>query len=448
MIVRKLLPTDWPRFEYYSRKIRKLVIQNSKRGMVDKSFFTALTAYRPVRNPFPNLRHITMDFAHPLAYEAAPYIDFLLSPNIMQISITGVRVHSDSTREVSHISLLLPSIPRLCPNIQTLMVGRLPNKLVLGSAVFQAICSMHSLRTLDLGRLKPPDGMIGRILHHLGSLTSLKALHNLYITTEIQSSLDEPDCIPPPFGMVNHWWFPELRDLSLNVQDFDSAALVMDLMQQLPFCSLTFDLFGQPFQPHSPDKLLQSLARNPHLQFSLSTLSIRMVMTDTLIYDVGDTEIPRVFQPLLALTNLHELTLQLSGVEMLDDAWLNQASKCLPQLRVLSLYNHTSERRRITLAGYVALLRNCPGLRSITVSSAFKPFNTRKALPAGLCNENITKLNCWGSSIESSVIGIFRCLILMFPNLSHLVIPLNPQSEAGRKAWTFLGQLVRESQKY
>jgi len=241
MIVRKLLPTDWPRLEYYARKIRKLTVQNfESRATVHKSFFIALATYRPVRNPFQNLQQIIMGLPHSLAYKSAPYMDFLLGPNISRVVI-GV---GPLLPELSHVSLLLPSVPRLCPNLQGLYVNtRLPNNLDFERAVFQSICSLHSLRTLYLGTLKPPDGMIGHVLHHLRSMTSLEALYLLYIPTEIQA-LGEPDLIPSPFGMVNHG-FPKLRNLSLNLQDFNSVALVMDSMH-LPFRSLAFYLKGQP----------------------------------------------------------------------------------------------------------------------------------------------------------------------------------------------------------
>ena len=422
-IVRKLFLTDWHRLEYYAHKIRNLTIQGSD-GTVDKRSFIALATYRPVRNPFPNLRRITLAIFTTLAYESVPYIDFLLTPNILEASVTFAGL--DSTREVS---LLLPSIARLCPNLEDLDVdNELTNNLDVESAVFQATCSMHSLRTLDLGFIEPPNGMIGRILYHLGSMISLETLHGLYIPTEIQS-LDKPDLIlPPPLGMVNHW-FPKLRDLSLSLQDLDSAVLIVDSMQHLPFRSPTFYLNGQH---QSPRKLLQSSAGNPQLPFSLSTLVILGDTEHTLVHNVGNAEIPSIFWPLLALTNLRKLTLRFSEVETLDDAWL---------------IGHPNVSRSFGPCRSAAMR-----LRLINVSLVLKSFNTRGALPAGLCNEHITMLDCSassiGSSIESLIASIFRCLILMFPNLCLLLIPWNFPSEGARKSWTDLQQLVRESQKY
>jgi len=352
-----------------------------------------------------------------------------------------------STILVSCVSQLLFSIPRLCSNLQTFTVNSwLSNNLVLEPAVFQATCSMHSLRTLHLGSLKPPNGMMDRILHHLGHLTSLETLRGLYIPTEIQS-LDESDLILRSFGMANHW-FQKLRHLSLRLQDFDSAALLMDSMH-LPFLSLAFSLrlSGQP-KPHSPRKLFQSLARNSHLPLSLSSIEMLGDVRRPFVRDVDDAETASIFQPLLALTNLQTLSLRLSGVEKLDDAWLNRASKGFPQLRRLTLHGHAVERKRITLAGYVPLLQNCPRLRWICTATACKSFDTRKALPAALCNENLTAFSCSKSSIESPVASIFRCLIRMFPNLNLLFIPSSFPSEEARKSWTDLQQLVLDSQKY
>jgi len=369
MIVTKLLPTAWLRLEYYARKIRKLTVRSSNYGTGDKSLFIALATYRPVRNPLQNLQRITMDL------ESLPYIDSFLSPNVSQISIT-VR----SSTRISYVSLLLPSIPRLCPNLQKFTVdSTLPSNLGFERAAFQTICSMHRMRTLDLGALRPPDGTIGRILHHLGNMTSLETLHNLYLPTEIQS-LAKRNLILPSSGMVNHW-FPKLRKLSLSLRDFDSAVIIMDSIHP-PFISLEFDLspIGQP-KPHSHSKLLQSLACNPHLPLSLSTLVI-FESLEHLAHNVSDAE--SISQPLLALTNLEQLTLQLSGVEMFDDMWLNRASKCFPRLQILQLQGGDSEKTRITLAGYVPLLQNCPRLRLIATAVACQSFNTKKALPAGL----------------------------------------------------------------
>jgi len=452
MLSRRLLPTDWPRLEYYAHKIQRLTIQPEslgKHATVDKSFFIALATYRPVRNPFQNLQQITIFLTHSLAYESAPYMDILLGPDISRVGI--VVGPWASTSELSHVSLLLPSVPRLCPNLQVLYVDStlsnlVSNKLDFERAIFQNIYSIHNLRTLYLETLKTPDGMIGRILHHLRSMTSLETLHNLHIPTEAQS-LDKPDLILPPFGVVTlDHGFPKLRNLSLNIQDFNSAALVMDSMH-LPFLSLAFYLEGQPSQPHSPGKLLQSLARNPHLPLSLSSILICEDVKQPLVRDVNDAETPSIFQPLLALTNLRKLTLQLSGVEMLDNAWLNRASKSFPQLQNLTLYGRDLKRKQITLAGYIPLLQNCPRLSEISIATAYRAFDPSRALTTGLCNENLRRLDCSESSIESPVASIFRCLILMFPNLSHLFPPSNSPSE-GWRSWTDLQRLVRDSQEY
>ena len=225
----------------------------------------------------------------------------------------------------------------------------------------------------------------------------------------------------------------------------------MDSMQHLPFLSLRFYLECQPPQPYSFSTLIQSLARNPHLPLSLSSLEIEVSgnVEEPLVHDVDDAETADVFQPLLSLTNLQTLSLILSGVEMLDDAWLNRASKCFPQLQDLTLYGCDMERKRITLEGYVPLLQNCPRLSQIRVATACKSFDTRKApLPPGLCNSNLTDIHFPQSSIESSAECIFRCLILMFPNLQYLAIPYNFPSEEARKSWTDRRQLVNKSQDY
>jgi len=171
-------------------------------------------------------------------------------------------------------------------------------------------------------------------------------------------------------------------------------------------------------------------------------------MEHSLVHDVGDAETLTIFQPLLALTRIRKLTLRLSGVEMLDDGWLNRASKSFPQLQNLKLYGRAVERKRITLAGYIPVLQNCPRLSEISVATAYRSFDPRKALTAGLCNENLWNLDCTTSSIESPVGIIFRCLILMFPNLCLLFIPLDFPSEEARKSWINLQRLVRESQMY
>lgn len=203
MFVRGLLPTDWPRLEYYASKIRALTILSSHgTTQVDKSFFASLATYRPVRNSFSNLQKIIMDIdsERRLDYDSLPYIDFLLTQNTLHIS-----VELRPTCKVSHISLLLLKILRLCPNLRELNIGTYwATNLVLEAAGFQAIYNMHNLRSLDLGTFKPPDGMIGRILHRLGSMASLETLDDLYIPTEVQS-LDGPGRIPPPLSIVDQW---------------------------------------------------------------------------------------------------------------------------------------------------------------------------------------------------------------------------------------------------
>ena len=161
-----------------------------------------------------------------------------------------------------------------------------------------------------------------------------------------------------------------------------------------------------------------------------------------------NAEIENILQPLLALTNLQKLALEFPGVEMLDDAWHDRASKSFPRLQDLTLHGCDLERKRITLAGYVPLLQNCPKLFQLSIATACKSFDTKKALPPGLCNQNITQLHRLGPCIESSVGSIFRCLVLMFPNLKYLDWPSDPPSEEARKLWIQLHLLVNDCQRY
>ena len=219
----------------------------------------------------------------------------------------------------------------------------------------------------------------------------------------------------------------------------------MDSMQDLPLLSLEFYLEGQS---HSPRKLLQSLGRNPHLPLSLSSINILdPQVKQSLVRNVSGDETASIFQPLLALTNLQMLRLECAAVELLDDVWLNRASKRFPQLQALIVHGRALERKRITLAGYVPLIQNCPRLSQISLATACRSFDSRKALPAGLCNENVTRLDCSESSIWSPVGSIFRCLILMFPNLILLSTP-HPVPSEERESWIELRRLVCEGQMY
>ena len=117
--------------------------------------------------------------------------------------------------------------------------------------------------------------------------------------------------------------------------------------------------------------------------------------------------------------------------------------QCFPHLQDLTPDGCELERKQITLAGYTPLLQNCPGLSQLSVATACRSFDTRKALPPGLCNRRLMSLDLPRASIESSVGSIFRCLILMFPNLKSLTIPYGVASRQARKSFTDLQQLVK-----
>ena len=152
-----------------------------------------------------------------------------------------------------------------------------------------------------------------------------------------------------------------------------------------------------------------------------------------------NAEIANILQPLLALTNLQKLALEFPGVEILDDPWLDRASKSLPRLQDLTIHGCDLERKRITLAGYVPLLQDCPKLFQLSIATACKSFDIKKALPPGLCNQNITQLHRLEPCIESSVGSIFRCLVLMFSNLEYLDWPSDPlQKKHGSCGFSYI----------
>jgi hypothetical protein len=434
-----MLPTDWSRLEFYGRRIRVLRSINADAEILEENVFHFLAAYRPARSLLPRLQRLSLSICDVLA-PSIPYMDCFLGPTIIHISITIKLSETDA------IALFFPTVARLCPNIQDFAINVQELQVALDptlkTSVFQAASNMHNLRDVDFSMLEIPKQLIHPLILHLGTLPSLTRFGGLRLP-----GLKESDVNLLQFPKMEVW-FPKLTIFTLLVQDFKIASVLLDSMR-LPYRFLAiFQISTRTLLPlDSFRRLIRSLASNSNLESSLESLLI----DGTISVPKNDAEVKGLFQPLLKLKSLSSFTLAVSGTEKLDDAWLSQAAESFPLLEDVELRSSISpQSTKMTLAGFMALLRHCPRLREIAISAIWKPFDTEEVLVGDerLFDNQVTKISTRESLIIQPVASIFRCLVMMFPRLKDLKIKKSFASTEEKQTWLTLRQLVRDSRKY
>ena len=71
----------------------------------------------------------------------------------------------------------------------------------------------------------------------------------------------------------------------------------------------------------------------------------------------------------------------------------------------------------MTLAGLIPLLKRCPNLDELDISLIAKPIDTDLLLGIP-SSDNVYRL-CFPASAIESPSEVFRCMVLMFPQLRH-----------------------------
>ncbi|RDB21841.1 hypothetical protein Hypma_010806 [Hypsizygus marmoreus] len=426
--LRGLEETDWTRFEYYGRKIRRL--KNDFENPTDifiahEDVLMALSAYRPVRTLLPSLREISLDLKQENIFRSMPFFQCLLGPTVQHVGI-----HFDGLADAAALPSLLSSIVRMCPDISSFEVirdddfsnGRRP-------VPYHSLCIQRNLRHVDIN-----DSMPAEVILHLGQLPSLRTWRSVVVTS----------------GPELRWFtthgerFLNLRHFSFTAVGWNTAAEIIHSMR-CPFETLSvhvvddtprehwdthsaFGRFLRSFDRHPALLLLKDLEIEGNVVISENDHETRKSLSDTL---------EKLLRSLTSV--LLRLVLDVQAMNCLLDNIFLLSTDLWPRLRVLRLVGRGTPR--VTLGGLVFVLDSCPDLVVLDVSALWRPFLTNRVTHCSR-NSRITTMRMCDSEIENPV-GVFRCLSLMFPRLRQ-VWNIRFQAENG-EGWRQLRQMLQES---
>ncbi|GLB44366.1 hypothetical protein LshimejAT787_1602960 [Lyophyllum shimeji] len=418
--VRDLQEADCSRFDYYAPKIRRLLASRSSEPVYpDETVFHSLRSYRPSHPLLPNLATLRIDIMHPKHIKRMPLT--LLSPTITTLNIF---VRDPPPYEVP---AFLSDAARTCPNIRDFRFSvsnpEVMDTLALNEALTALVSVMHNVEVFDIHNRVPttPD-----VIWQLGNFAALRCCETISLPSGLSGSE-----IQRLFS-AGQGRFSKLRHLMFTAPDLDTAANVIAALQ-CPLNYLDTSVGKQVLQPHfALARFMASFERHRCVS-SLTTLWIY----GSRKIDGPSDSIRGAFRSLFSLAALESLYLNLSCTSELDDDWLAGAAAAWPRLRELAICH--SNPPKITLAGLIPLIRNCSRLSDLWFSIAARPFDSDLLLP-GFCNTRITSLFLHKSTIVSPV-GVFRCLVLMFPKLKTIDVV----EGEGREGWARVSSLLKES---
>lgn len=328
--------------------------------------------------------------------DAVPFARMLLGPYITEVTVPIMS--EDAEKSVELLSSLLPYIS---PDIMCLNIWSITGIAKPCSAIFQLIEGLHKLRDLHID--VKHRGLHERVAAQLGRLSSLSRLKiSLIHSNQLQ------------FYTTALGQFPLLTEFSFAVDDWISAATIMDSMH----CRFT-NLAVVTHQQGSLSELqmfTESMSRHPSVLY-LTHLSLTdfetTCGTDDQLY------VEDIFRKLFALAGLTFLNLQINVSSNLRNSWYMDAAAAWPSLETLSISspNMGPIKAKMTLAGLIPLVEHCTELKTLRLRLDAQPFDPTQV--NNISNWKIRRL-CLETYIVPSPRDVFLSLLKIFPDLEYV----------------------------
>lgn len=262
------------------------------------------------------------------------------------------RLFSETAMELPEILSILTDLPRRCPNITHLVWDQAPGTwipctMVFSQKISELVCSYKKLELLYLPNIE----LTTQAIRHLATLFTLVHLQWIY---------NEPIPRGPILNGSRASW-PALRNMQCKAQLLDSfLAVVAQAVSPLrlenlilgvatTICASEMNHFTTFLGNHCCHKTLRKLRLN--LQFS---------------EPLRDAEL-RVF---LSFQNVTDACFEFRGEGILDDSILRGIASAWPLLQSLKLPSESSTTN-FTMEGFLALIRGCAKLTSLTIYLEF-----------------------------------------------------------------------------
>lgn len=410
--VRGLEESDWARYDYYSRKIRRLgktwftddINGNKYRDrdgiMIHENVLCSLGTYRPARTLLPNLRTVVFSLKESIAL---PCAQPLFGPSITSVSFTS---DSDSETEIpSRLPLLFSSLLRLSPYIQEVKYDCFSlSQVSPPPPFFRFICSLQHLQILCL------------------------ETRHVILPAEVWKSLAEHGTLKGLSGVkLTLWDLPALSTfVNMTTLDFlanwETSLSILDSM----YCGLeelSLYIDGDPWQLSALQTFTDRLSRHS------THMSLTCIMFDTsIVPDGSSTSLSQSLRPLFSCKALQQVVLLSLPFHALDDSWLLDAALAWNSPSYLRLDEFPNESAgpgpedggttSFSLEGLIPLVKHCPELQHLELA-----FNAKAVNPKALYGVFSRCMRCLfvykGSTITCPE-QVTRVLVMLFPHLASI----------------------------
>ena len=402
---RLILPTDWNRFKVNAKRIRRFGHPDSSVLGIDFTagidVYAALACASIGKTPLlPRLTDICWSQRVDVEYS---YISIFLSPSIQKctLNVTG---KGNSATSIHQRLSLLPPLVSACPHMTHLSLyglRRSPWQEV--EKALSALRQWSSLQLLELNGL-PDASML--------CIAKFPALRELVI--------ENPRETGEEYLPMHVKGFIKLEYLKIIYSSIQLPAELISCMSRTPLQTLRLEFGRDPEEDELLD-LFMAMRRN------ISQSSLRHLRID---YDLDKTDLVeedrsitlKALSPLLAFTNLSEVSIAVNYELSLNKEDLRIVTSSWPHLQTLELISFKPSQYwpRISIHDFTSFLGQCPLLENLAIAFDASGLCLGTGKPGGgVCYEKIRALGVLHSPIdEPSQVAAF--LSDIFPNLRDI----------------------------
>jgi hypothetical protein len=350
-ITRPLVASDWDRFDFYAKRIKRLDATHYSPGpTLDPSSFRIIELSRRPLPLLPNLRHLDT-FAsadHPL-WNMSP----LLGHKLKHFDLVLFGSAKSLLLNISVLASLLVHTPFL----EYLQVSNLNGIQQFSSVLSGTICSLQHLRVLKLGY----TSLTLECINHLSTLSNLADL-------EIMIARDT--VVQAGSATIRATSFPALRVLIIWTELWVTA-------------DAFFEAHLQPSSLEMVTFWVDEAPMNKHFHQLFTTMrkccSLRSLTDITLSpqEDVPDDDVlpdhvldPNTLHILFAFANLEVLSITtLISFANVDNALIKDMASAWPSLKTLDIqyFGTSSHTTNVTLHGLLPLA-SCSSLKQLSIN--------------------------------------------------------------------------------
>lgn len=286
------LPTDWARFNYYAKRIKKLICGRYKYPIVD-----FIVLHHPGYNLFPSLRSLGWHTNDTVVWN---HLSIFVPPTLLSLTIT--------IDFIDRIPLILDPLQKRCPIMEELIITQFDSQThEIEPPIFRQVSNtLHSfpnLSTLDLNYSHVGFPIANEVLHHLSRLPYLRVLR-----ISLENEYFNPEMLLPFSELA----FPLLEELAITCIDIAVINSVVAILAAIFSNKLSKFSIQLPYDANGDDlhPILRQLSTHHSLTFLQLIYQHRTRNLEDTDYMVVISIPARSFSVLFGLSNIDTLILK------------------------------------------------------------------------------------------------------------------------------------------